>query len=74
MFDYVILKKPARWYKWKKVCLWCERYRVQISSRSNLPHVTTNSPLLQPQNVGTDAKPQRWPLLTCDTQKSIKQV
>jgi len=28
------------------VCFWCGRYGVQTLSRSNLPHVANNSPLL----------------------------
>jgi len=38
----------ARWHTCKlDVCFWCERYGVQIPSRSNLTNVANDSPPLQ---------------------------
>jgi len=32
----------------KDIRFWCGRYGVQISSRTNLPHIANDSPPLQP--------------------------
>jgi len=53
---------------------WCERYRAQTPSGSNLPHVANNSPLLQPRSVGPGAKLRRWAPLTRYTRKDFKRV
>jgi len=50
------------------------RYRVQISSRSNLTHVTSDSPPLQTESVDSSAKSKRCTLLIRDTRKGIEQV
>jgi len=48
---------------------------IAILSRSNLPQVANDSPLLQPRSVGpAGAKPRRWSPLTRDTRKGIKRV
>jgi len=49
------------------VRFWCRRNGVQTPSRSNLPHVANNSPLLRPWYVDAGAKPRRWAPLTRDT-------